>query len=82
MQQWLLRSGLACGAAAAGGAPTVEMSFSSNPFFSNNLLRRCLGDEESGAKAVTTDIQWKDSSHNLTVKVCACMTLAWWPALW
>jgi hypothetical protein len=48
------------------------MSFSSNPFFSNNLLRRCLGDEESGAKAVTTDIQWKDSSHNLTVKVCAC----------
>eukprot|EP00882_Tetradesmus_deserticola_P021497 GHRQ01023270.1.p2 GENE.GHRQ01023270.1~~GHRQ01023270.1.p2 ORF type:complete len:180 (+),score=42.33 GHRQ01023270.1:581-1120(+) len=55
--------------AAAGGPPTVEMSFSSNPFFSNNTLRRCLGDAESGAKAVTTDIQWKDSSHNLSVKV-------------
>ncbi|KAF6265330.1 nucleosome assembly protein-domain-containing protein [Scenedesmus sp. NREL 46B-D3] len=53
---------------AAGGPATVEMSFSSNPFFSNNMLRRCLGDVESGAKAVTTDIQWKDNSHDLTVK--------------
>ncbi|WIA10139.1 hypothetical protein OEZ85_010346 [Tetradesmus obliquus] len=53
---------------AAEGPPTIEMSFSSNPFFSSNTLRRCLGDAESGAKAVTTDIQWKDSSHNLTIK--------------
>lgn len=54
---------------AAGGSATIEMSFSANPFFSNNTLRRCLGDDEAGVKEVTTDIQWKDNAHKLTVKV-------------
>jgi hypothetical protein len=52
-----------------GGPATVEMSFSSNPFFSNSLLKRCLGDPKTGVEEVTTDIQWKDTAHKLTVKV-------------
>eukprot|EP00878_Enallax_costatus_P026957 GHUV01028973.1.p1 GENE.GHUV01028973.1~~GHUV01028973.1.p1 ORF type:complete len:415 (+),score=159.59 GHUV01028973.1:278-1522(+) len=53
---------------AAGGAPTLEMSFSSNPFFINNTLRRCLGTDDPRVHSVTTDIQWKDTAHKLTVK--------------
>jgi hypothetical protein len=52
-----------------GGPATVEMSFSSNPFFSNSLLKRCLGDPKKDVEVVTTDIQWKDTAHKLTVKV-------------
>jgi hypothetical protein len=52
---------------AKGGPPTVEFSFSSNPFFSNSLLKRCLGSAD--VEEVTTDIQWKDTAHKLTVKV-------------
>lgn len=50
-----------------GGAPTLEMSFSANPFFSNSVLKRCLGDGE--VEEMTTDIEWKDTAHKLTVKV-------------
>eukprot|EP00878_Enallax_costatus_P038880 GHUV01044368.1.p1 GENE.GHUV01044368.1~~GHUV01044368.1.p1 ORF type:complete len:515 (+),score=231.98 GHUV01044368.1:220-1764(+) len=44
------------------------MSFSSNPFFINNTLRRCLGTDDPRVHSVTTDIQWKDTAHKLTVK--------------
>ena len=45
------------------------MSFSSNPFFSNNTLRRCMGADHPRVHLVTTDIQWNDTAHKLTVKV-------------
>ena len=52
-----------------GGPPTLEFSFSANPFFTTSLLKRCLGSDE--VAEVTTDIQWKDTAHKLTVKVRA-----------
>jgi hypothetical protein len=54
---------------AEDNPPTVEFSFSSNPFFSNSVLRRCLGDDEADIPEVTTDIKWKDTAHKLVVKV-------------
>lgn len=57
------------------GPPTLEMSFSANPFFTNSLLKRCLGDPGAGVEEVTTDIQWKDTAHKLTVKV---WVWGWW----
>lgn len=65
-----------------GAPPTVEFSFSSNPFFSNSLLKRCLGSAD--VEEVTTDIQWKDTAHKLTVKVggrallARCVTYTAW----
>lgn len=53
-----------------GGPPTIEMSFSANPFFSNSVLKRCLGQPALGVEEVTSDIDWKDTAHKLTVKVC------------
>lgn len=56
--------------APGGGPPVLEFAFSSNPFFTNSTLRRGLGsDDGTGTAAVTTDIQWKDTAHKLTVKV-------------
>lgn len=45
------------------------MSFSANPFFSNSVLKRCLGDPGEEVEETTTDILWKDTAHKLTVKV-------------
>lgn len=52
-----------------GGPPTIEFSFSSNPFFHNSVLKRCLGDKSRQVDEVTTNIDWKDTEHKLTVKV-------------
>lgn len=71
---------------ADGGPPTLELSFSANPFFSNTTMRRCLGEAGGGAGSssagsegggggvpeVTTDIAWKDNAHKLTVRVRSC----------
>eukprot|EP00775_Hariotina_reticulata_P010883 gene10883-11037_t len=56
---------------AGDDPPTVEFSFCGNPFFSNSVLRRCLGDDEADIPEMTTDIQWKDTAHKLVVKEVA-----------
>ncbi|GMH32959.1 hypothetical protein BSKO_00793 [Bryopsis sp. KO-2023] len=58
----------------AAGEGGVEFHFGPNPFFSNTVLRRVVGwdDSEEGSVPVEegTDIQWKEG-QNLTIKESA-----------